>query len=414
MPNSNGWGDGTANNTIGWGQGSVNNTIGWGSVYAVSEAGLTNIIGIGTPPAVAPTNTVVPAITGTNNIGQVLTTTDGTWTGTPAPTFAYQWFRGAAAISGQTATTYTIQSQDLHPTAQAITCQVTATNASGTAVATSNIITPVILPFVFTAKTDNTGVSTSTQFKLPLTSSTGLNIVVDWGDATTSTITSYTDPAVTHSYAIAGTYTISITGTLQSFAFSGAGDKLKILEVQSWGVLHIASTSNSIFLGGTNLTCIATDAPKITNTNFSFMFYDCVNFNGAIGNWDVSVVQTFNFAFCNTTAFNQPLNNWDTSSALIMTHMFRTTTATPTGFNQDIGSWDVSNVTSFINFMTGKTPATFSTTNLDAIYNGWSASGVKPNLTIDFGSARYTAAGQSGKDILDFAPNNWTITDGGI
>jgi hypothetical protein len=51
MPNSNGWGDGTANNTIGWGQGSVNNTIGWGSVYAVSEAGLTNIIGIGTPPA---------------------------------------------------------------------------------------------------------------------------------------------------------------------------------------------------------------------------------------------------------------------------------------------------------------------------------------------------------------------------
>jgi hypothetical protein len=37
MPNSNGWGDGTANNTIGWGQGSINNTIGWGSTYAVSE-----------------------------------------------------------------------------------------------------------------------------------------------------------------------------------------------------------------------------------------------------------------------------------------------------------------------------------------------------------------------------------------
>jgi hypothetical protein len=45
MPNSNGWGDGTANNTIGWGQGSINNTIGWGSAYAVSEAGLTDIIG---------------------------------------------------------------------------------------------------------------------------------------------------------------------------------------------------------------------------------------------------------------------------------------------------------------------------------------------------------------------------------
>ena len=370
----------------------------------------------GPPPPASPTNTVAPVISGTNNIGQVLTTTDGTWTGTPAPTFAYQWFRGAAAISGQTATTYTIQSQDLHPTAQAITCQVTATNASGTAVATSNIITPVILPFVFTIDTNNisAGSSTSTQFKLPLNNSTGLNIVVDWGDASTDTITSYTDPAVTHSYAIAGTYTISITGTLQTFAFGNAGDKLKILEVQSWGVLHIAPTSSQVFHTCTNLTCIATDAPKITSTNFSFMFVNCVNFNGAIGNWDVSVVKFFTFTFCNTTVFNQPLNNWDTSSALGMSNMFRTTTATPTGFNQDIGSWDVSNVTDFSSFMLGKTAATFSATNLDAIYNGWSASGVQPNVTITFGSARYTAAGQPGKDILDFAPNNWTITDGGI
>ena len=365
----------------------------------------------GTPPAVAPTNTVAPVISGTNNIGQVLTTTDGTWTGTPAPTFAYQWFRGAAAISGQTATTYTIQSQDLHPTAQAITCQVTGTNASGTAVATSNIITPVILPFVFTIDTNNisAGSSTSTQFKLPLTGSAGLNIVVDWGDATTSTITSSTDPAVTHSYAIAGTYTISITGTLQTFAFANAGDRLKILEVQSWGVLHIAS--GSIFHTCTNLTCIATDAPKITSTNFSFMFVNCPNFNGAIGNWDVSGVETFNFAFCNTTAFNQPLNNWDTSSALIMSHMFRTLTATPTGFNQDIGSWDVSNVTSFIFFMTGKTAATFSATNLDAIYNGWVT--VQPSLNIQFGTAKYSAAGVAGRNYLT-GTKLWTITDGGL
>ena len=47
MANSNGWGDGSANNTIGWGQGA-NNAIGWGSVYAVSNAGLTNIVGVTT------------------------------------------------------------------------------------------------------------------------------------------------------------------------------------------------------------------------------------------------------------------------------------------------------------------------------------------------------------------------------
>jgi hypothetical protein len=44
MANSNGWGDGAANNAIGWGQGA-DNAIGWGSVYSVSEAGATDIIG---------------------------------------------------------------------------------------------------------------------------------------------------------------------------------------------------------------------------------------------------------------------------------------------------------------------------------------------------------------------------------
>jgi hypothetical protein len=45
MANSNGWGDGAANNTIGWGQGA-DNEIGWGSVYSVSSAGLTDIVGV--------------------------------------------------------------------------------------------------------------------------------------------------------------------------------------------------------------------------------------------------------------------------------------------------------------------------------------------------------------------------------
>jgi len=47
MANSNGWGDGAANNTIGWGQGA-NNTIGWGKSHSLSYAGLTDIVGITT------------------------------------------------------------------------------------------------------------------------------------------------------------------------------------------------------------------------------------------------------------------------------------------------------------------------------------------------------------------------------
>jgi len=49
MANSNGWGDGAANNAIGWGQGA-NNAIGWGDIHADSYAGLTDIVGVTTDP----------------------------------------------------------------------------------------------------------------------------------------------------------------------------------------------------------------------------------------------------------------------------------------------------------------------------------------------------------------------------
>lgn len=49
MANSNGWGDGAANNSIGWGQGA-NNAIAWGDSHAKSWAGATDIVGITTDP----------------------------------------------------------------------------------------------------------------------------------------------------------------------------------------------------------------------------------------------------------------------------------------------------------------------------------------------------------------------------
>ena len=113
MANSNGWGDGAANNTIGWGQGA-NNVIGWGSVYAVSSAGRTDIIGA---TATAPVNTVAPLVSGSPYVGDLLTTTDGTWTGSPT-SYSYQWKRGATNI-GTNANTYTLVSADANTN---ITC----------------------------------------------------------------------------------------------------------------------------------------------------------------------------------------------------------------------------------------------------------------------------------------------------
>jgi hypothetical protein len=85
-----------------------------------------------------------------------------------------------------------------------------------------------------------------------------------------------------------------------------------------------------------------------------------------------------------------------------------------TVFNQDISDWNIANVTDFGNFMGSKSSANYLATYLDNIYNKWSLQAVQPNLSISFGTIKYTAAGQAGKDILDNAPNNWTIIDGGI
>jgi hypothetical protein len=91
--------------------------------------------------ATAPVNTVLPVVSGTNYyVGDVLTTTDGTWTSSPT-SFTYQWKRGATNI-GTNANTYTLVTADANTN---ITCVVTATNASGSTPATSNVVTAAVL-----------------------------------------------------------------------------------------------------------------------------------------------------------------------------------------------------------------------------------------------------------------------------
>jgi hypothetical protein len=83
MANSNGWGDGAANNAIGWGQGA-NNNIGWGKSHSLSNAGLTDIVGLATD-ADAQAFITAAAITDATQQSAIDTLvkglkTDGVWT----------------------------------------------------------------------------------------------------------------------------------------------------------------------------------------------------------------------------------------------------------------------------------------------------------------------------------------------
>jgi hypothetical protein len=86
----------------------------------------------------APKNSAPPTISGTTQEGSTLTVSPGSWSGTPAPSFSYQWERcvgtggGCAAISGATGTTYVATSADV---AHTLLAQVTAKNANGSSTA---------------------------------------------------------------------------------------------------------------------------------------------------------------------------------------------------------------------------------------------------------------------------------------
>lgn len=89
----------------------------------------------------APSNSAEPVVSGTVATGNALTTTNGTWTGSPS--FTYQWQdcgtdgTSCSNIGGATSSSYTVASGDAGHSVEAV---VTATNTFGSASANAPIV----------------------------------------------------------------------------------------------------------------------------------------------------------------------------------------------------------------------------------------------------------------------------------
>lgn len=196
---------------------------------------------------------------------------------------------------------------------------------------------------VWDTRNTSTGSSDANSLALPLRSDGLYNFTVNWGDNSSSTITAYNDSAVTHTYATPGTYTITISGTIDGFAFQDGGDKLKLIDISNWGSLKLGN-SEGYFQGAANFNSSANDAPDLTaTTTLKNAFQGATSFNGAIDNWDVSGVTNLESAFDNATSFNKPLNSWDVSNVTEMRSVFYGASA----FNQSLSNWNVSKVWHF-------------------------------------------------------------------
>jgi surface protein len=218
-----------------------------------------------------------------------------------------------------------------------------------------------------------------------------INLNVDWGDGSSIENVLLENP--THTYASAGDYTISVTGTMSPLpngANFGLFDPFNqfqagVKRINSWGTIPLTSAAYAFYRGAT-VEYVA--QPTFTNwaamferaaewgsftadisgwnssqvTNMTQMFKEAYNFNGNISSWNVGNVTNMDSMFESAYVFNQNISSWNVGNVTDMDDMFLSAQA----FNQDLSGWNVSNVTTYNNFDAGATVWTLPKPNFPA------------------------------------------------
>jgi alpha-tubulin suppressor-like RCC1 family protein len=193
------------------------------------------LVSVGNSYGSAPVNTVAPAVTGTATVGSTLTTTNGTWTGSPAPTFTYQWFRSpSTSISGATSSTYVLVIGDR---GFGIFCRVTATNSVAPSGVTADSNTTATVTSVPDAPTIGTAASTGAT-----TATVAFTQPANNGGSTITSYTATSSPGgITGTLNQAGSGTITVTGLSPSTSYT-----FTVTATNAVGTSAASAASNSI------------------------------------------------------------------------------------------------------------------------------------------------------------------------
>jgi hypothetical protein len=187
-----------------------------------------------------PVNTAYPVVTGTTAPGNTLTTTAGSWTGNPTPTFTYAWQQcdssgqNCLTVDGVEGNEYPVIAADVGYEIRSV---VTATNSSGIVVAYSQ--PTVVVTATATGGTGTGGTGAPVESGQPTLS--GLAAV---GATLTADPGSWTGTGISYAYQWQRCDTSGVTCT----SISGATSKTYVLKAADAGStvrVQVTATNSS-------------------------------------------------------------------------------------------------------------------------------------------------------------------------
>lgn len=266
-----------------------------------------------------------------------------------------------------------------------LTLSLTHSDAAGntSAPVTVNLVKnstpPPSVPFVFRLQVSGTGRNVTLPIKPDGSLTYSYNFTVDWGDASSSVVTSFSDTDKTHTYSLDGTYTVTISGLLEgwggfSLCDGNSPNIRQITSVIDLGDLGYTDLSNG-FAGCDDL---ATLSGGVTSNvvNMSRMFGSVDILNPDVSGWDTSSVTDMSGMFASAALANPDVSGWDTSRVTDMGGMFGNAPLA----NPDVSGWNTSRVTSMVNMFGGATAANPNLSSFD--YSAIGTSGLGFSNTV--------------------------------
>ena len=215
--------------------------------------------------SVSPSSSAVPVITGTTRTGDTLTTSNGSWTGSPT-SYAYQWKRSTTStgvysdIPSATSSSYVVSELDV---GYFFKVSVTATNGLGSASATSAATTAVV--DIAPTSTALPMISGTTRTGATLTTSNG-----SWTGSPTSYVYQWSRAST-----VGGTYNDITFATNRTYELTnvdiGKFIKVSVIATNSIGPSSAAlSAATSVVVDLTDSDVPTVTTPVATATGFTF------------------------------------------------------------------------------------------------------------------------------------------------